>query len=83
MNLSMMCPKDSPSLSLAPGDSIRLVRRVTAGELAAFPPGGYTIEAVITTSLAGSGLLAGRMDLPLAAPANPSASRHRPGDTAP
>jgi hypothetical protein len=74
MNLSMMCPKGSPYLSVAPGDSIRLVRRLTASELAAFPPGKYVVEAAITTSLSGSGLLAGNIELPLAAPANQSAS---------
>jgi hypothetical protein len=74
MDLSMVCPKGSPYLSLAPGDSIRLLRRVTASELAGFSPGKYAIQAVITTSLSASGLSAGTVDLPLVAPA--SQSRH-------
>ena len=68
LNMSMVCPKDSPATSVAPGDSIRLVRRLTPSELAVYPPGKYLVEAAWTTSIYASGVSLGNFDLPLTIP---------------
>ena len=65
---SMQCPSTSPSVLLVPGDSIVLVHRVTASDLAKFPPGKYGIDVAFTTSSEVFGKSAGNVDLPLAPP---------------
>ena len=65
---AMQCPVGSPSVALAPGDSIALVNRLLARDLAQYSPGTYGIDVAITTGTELTGRSAGNIDLPLRAP---------------
>jgi hypothetical protein len=65
LDASMACPSGTPTFDLAPGDSAVLTRVLRAADLAAFSPGKYGINVVVTTSTVASGVWAGNVDLPL------------------